>query len=686
MNKIIKNLALKVPYIKKYYNDINNLRKENETLHCNYKKQISNLNIENEILNNKIDELNLLNEYYHFRAEYPKEELPELALFRTKYPHGEITVIYDNNINISREKQLTNFCNKEDFFLSIFNNIFVLSSRKPLIDRDGVTYIFNGITIWKDKFIFGDDDIIMHNIKTCELKEGIGEFELLTFNNNQLELSTDFFGMCQLYYYKSDNGIFVSSTSYHILLKILNIFKIKMKLNIKKVSAGMAFFNPFSQSSFTSEMDVENCFELPPDKKIKFNNMELVFENTSLYNEVHNPEEYSDVAYEKYINKGKDEIISNIKAIFEHPKFKYILCDLSGGVDSRMVIAGAMNLPSYLKEKIKITSSVNKINDFKIASGILNLFELHWSDLPKTMSYNDIGIQDGKLKQVPQSYNLGTYYSSNYMPNSSFLENTIQLTGGCGEIISRNTCSMFDFSLDDEKFLDSILLYQQGDIKSDTKAGNYLKEYLRKNILNMQIKGKDNKTDIFYLYFRNRHHFKTKYKNIPAWTPLQSKTAFHCKRMYFQKHVDGKIQYDLMTLLNPILANFPYENFENNGGHNNYLKILSERLLNFVKIEVKPDFEIKNYPKEKINYLPDKETVDKINNLTKIFYTSEKTLLSALKTFLDYSEEFNELGLPMFQYFTKDRFHNKYGYHLQAENMRINRILSVYWQIKYLEE
>jgi hypothetical protein len=107
-------------------------------------------------------------------------------------------------------------------------------------DKNGATYLFSGITRWQDKLICGFNDIKTHDIAVTELCEEIGEFELLIHTEGRIELGTDFFGMCQWYYYKSEDGIFVTATSYHLLLLILKKLNIRLRLNSKKIAAKVA--------------------------------------------------------------------------------------------------------------------------------------------------------------------------------------------------------------------------------------------------------------------------------------------------------------------------------------------------------------------------------------------------------------------------------------------------------------
>jgi len=637
-------------------------------------------------------------EYQNFRSTYQVEKLPKLALYRPDYPYGECAVIVDNRNNgITYTEKLDLFCSHENMNKFNANGATVLSILKPQTDKNGATYIFSGVTRWKDKLIFGVDDIQKYDISVEELREGIGEFELLLLKDGKIQLSTDFFGMCQWFYYKSDDGMFTAATSYHLLLLTLKVCGIKMRIDTKKIAAGMAFFHPYAQTSFSDYMDVENCFRLPADKKIVINlNDEPVFENTGLYQEVYMPEPYSEEAYEKYLFQAKDEIIANIRATLEHPYFNYVLCDLSGGFDSRMVLASALNLPHNLTQKIRINSNPKMSEDFNIAVAITNACGFKWDNIPREISCEGFGISDGEMHKAQQSYNLGTYYMPHNKPNFEKKVNTIQLTGGCGEVMVRDLPAIFWPGFDFTKGEESILSrkdFCKGDmldIDYLLNVGKAYNAYIRNGLSKLPETTFQEKLDLFYLYNRNRHHFKTKYnKSCPKWTPLQSKIAFHCKRMYF-KHisVDDKFQFDIISLLSPLLANFPYDNKYGQNKKQIYIN-LKDRLYRkgFPQVEIVPDYKTTEYQtttKEEV-YISDKQTVDAVKEAVEEWYTSEKTLLSALKVFLDYSNEFNELGLPLYKYFTSDRYYTQNQY-VHAENVMINRILQAYWQIQIVEE
>jgi|GEM_PF-2823794 len=726
MKTFLKKMILLVPPIQTYYQNVTFLRKQNARM----KLRIEKLHSQNEQLRAvqpraeteslrdqeeqskpdikpvaKIeiakqdnaehikddDDLMFPNKYKAFREKFQSEKIPELALFHPSHPYGECAVI----VRAEKTEQLSNLCEKENLYSIDMNGAIVLSTLEPQVDKNGATYVFSGTTRWRDHLIVGMDDIKTYDIAVSELREGIGEFELMLLTNDMFELSTDFFGLCQWYYYKSDDGIFVAATSYHLLLLSLKAVGVKMRLNTKKIAAAMALFY-FSQTSFTQEMDMAGCFELPPDKRIViYLDKEPIFENTGLYEEVHNPLPYSEELYEELLLQTKDDIIANVRAALEHPGFDYVRCDLTGGMDSRLVLAAVSNLPRSLSQRICINSGKNLVNDFKVANAIVNAFRLRWDDAPREVSCNGIGKNGGaeRMYQSKDSCNLGTYCMFSNRRSFITLKKTIKLTGGCGEAMFRDFYKWIkesDTESAAESFLGRIGLNGEVDVSCSTNAAQNFNEYLRNSILSMPGESIKAKMDMFYLYFRNRHICKTKYNAsgpdnpiAPTWASLQSKIAFRCKRMYFTHCIDDKFEFDLIALMNPLLASFPYENKENNRN----LEKLQDCLYSKGFVQVVPDYKTSTYDLARRNfeYITDKMTVSQVDSETRQWYTNENVLLSALKTFLEYSEQFEELGLPLYRYFSNDRYTKDYGNISHAETMRINRILSAYWQIKIAE-
>jgi len=222
--------------------------------------------------------LTVLRDYAQWRTKSKPKKLPKLALYRPNYPYGEMAVVHREGASIQNPSDLSHahsgagptlaaFAAAQNMQWHELGEASIVGTLDLLTDREGTQYMFSGLARWKDKLVLGVNDIKTYGIAVSELREATGEFELLTYDGKRLELSTDFFGMCQWYYYKAD-GLFVGATSYHLLLLTLKELGVQMRLDVRKVAAGMAFFGGFCENSFIERMDVEGCFEVPPDERI----------------------------------------------------------------------------------------------------------------------------------------------------------------------------------------------------------------------------------------------------------------------------------------------------------------------------------------------------------------------------------------------------------------------------------
>jgi len=305
--------------------------------------------------------------------------------------------------------------------------------------------------------------------------------------------------------------------------------------------------------------------------------------------------------------------------------------------------------------------------------------------MPIKYQTNGIGLRGGKFYHAPQSYNLGTCYSHAFMSFDDFKPfeaNTIRLTGYGGEALYRQFFFWYDYSKKPDELFDEFAAVTV-DVGRASGAKKYFEQYLRESISGIPRKSIAEQMEIFYLYY---HHCKMKYYPSSAgWTPLQSKWAFRCKSMYMTDFVGDKFEFDLLSLMNPVLAAFPYVKEK----HKKY----SGEFSNFLYGKGYPKAEIVCNQVNQANQVNagNTETAEEaVKNHMDGFaewYRSGDTLLSALKIFLDYSRDFEEIGQPLYNYFANDRhadgFHsNKKFRFLGVERMRIQRILSVYWQIR----
>ena len=643
-------------------------------------------------LSSKVNELNravafsdkeLTEAYEEFRSEFKGIEIPTLGLYRPKYPFGECAVVH----NVQNLDGLFNFAKKEKMFFVALKQTAIISFEELKTDKKGVRYLFNGVTKWNDKLIYGSNDVESYDIPIIELKEGIGEFDLLTFDGEIVECSTDYFGICKWYYYKDDDGVFVAATSYHLLLLTLKSLSLSLRLNIKKTSAAMGFFSAIAETNFTKEMDVDNCYELPPTFKLRLSaDKEAMILKNNLHDAIEDPPIFKEETYKSLLLSVKEDLISNMQALLEHPRFERVVIELSGGLDSRIILAATMNLSEDLRRKIRIASYSNEVSDYRIANGIVNAYGLSWDDSMLTKKVAE-SYSKNVLSQSPISHNLGNYWirgvrSDPYLAKYESTHATIYTTGSMGEVLYRPAYAWHNYEQDINRFVESLVC--PVDIGRETKARKYFTKFVKETLLSFGLEGLNEKMQTHYLFYRNRHHCSKKYSSMPYWIPLQSKVAFDCRTMRYRTGLfDRKFAFDLLALLSPDLVKFPYESEKNN-----------EFLKKWDRCESK-EFKVPSLVEEvsktsrEIKYVPERKAVLSFGKKLRKMHESKDTMLTALKCFLEYSEEFEEFGRPLYEHFTggrpKKEEERRYQ-NLFVKGIRKRRLFSIYQQIKLIED
>ena len=274
--------------------------------------------------------------------------------------------------------------------------------------------------------------------------------------------------------------------------------------------------------------------------------------------------------YEEYIRAAKDELYEYCKAVFEHPRFKRIVLDVSGGFDSRLSFATANNLPKKLRKKMyTFTRKSGTGDDVEKASAITNMYEYpkHTYAGADTSALYDA---DGKINLAHVSRNLGTYAVCSYLYSSEYYdEETIELTGYLGEVIAgfKRCRGELDYSLGDKRLLarlggsywwNSVEELQEVFRDRDRIIDGTLERYPCDCLFK--------KFHMLYLDFRNRficnssHNVENNNMRIPM---LFSKNALKAKWMYFDLFTgnaipDEKISIDLLNAINPLLACLPF--------------------------------------------------------------------------------------------------------------------------------
>lgn len=628
--------------------------------------------------------------YSNWRTKNEETVLPELGLYKSVYPFCDIAVIKTENASEELKEKIHNFAENNGFLVNYFKNVCLLSTQQLHQDKLGNLYVFSGVTRNKNALLVGSKDIQKFHSDIISLSENTGEFCLFYKKFRKFEMSSDFFGINRIFYHKSDN-LFVAANSYHLTLLILKAIGVKMHFDEEKIKASFYDTSTFLESNFHWQMDIAQVKELPVDKRIIFfdGEKEIIFENTALYEELKNPASFDEKQYEDLLFKAKEEIIDNLKVTLEHPDFDYVRIDLTGGTDSRIVYGAATNLPASLTKKIRIRSEKHKEEDFKIANAINNLYKFPYDDLPVEYCAGD--NEKELFAQNPNSCNLGIYFIGWNVRKIQRIADTIHISGGVGEVCMKPFWSYFyPNTTNADELFEKIFNVHKCNILCYPGGEKYLKKYISETLKYIPARTFFEKIENHYLYFRNGYHFSFKYYSDiigAGWTPLQSKSCFRMRNMAWSVNIDMKPQYDLISIMNPIVSQFPYVSEK----QNNEKKILKERLykngLPYANINF--DNDVSLYEKaesakiERTTYMQGKEHFLENMKMQTDFFEDEKVLLSALKNLLNYSEKFEDMGIYLYAWIVE---RGKKDFVRHNHNLFKTKLMSVYWQLTIIQD
>lgn len=630
----------------------------------------------------------LREKYIKWKESANSTELVMPKLYSPKYPFGNIIIISITDNSEEKLSAIQDFSQQSQLHLIRYadEDLYILSSLELIKDKNNQEYIFSGITRNDTNLLVGCEDIKKHVEDISSIKNSIGEYCLLIKREKHLDLSSDYFGINRIFYYQTDN-IFVATNNYQALLLVLKKCGEKLFLCEEKVRSNFLDLSILFQNNWTWQMDVENIFEIPIDMKIVLANKKISFEKTDLYDEIRNPVKFCDTGYENLLFKGKNEIIDNVKITLEHPDYEHVRVDLTAGMDSRLVYSALTNLPNHLTSKVRIRSEKNKNVDFETATIINNVYKYKWDDLP--VEYSTEIDENKNIPNIPMTRFLGNYYSGWTIRAPQRIAKTIHLSGGCGEICTRPFMRYwFPNSLTLENILQNYVL-RKDRLSVFPAAANSFEQVFKKTFNYIPGRSVLEKFDNHYMYFRNGYHFSYNYFNdiiCLAWTPLQSKSCFLAKLMAYSEGVDMKVAYDLLNIMNPLLSQYKF-----GGERQNVEKIQIKNKLYMPRIEIaylSKDLDTAEYfmaEKQKIQnstYLPSKEVYSEYIKKQEEEITSNEELLVCLKKIIDYSRDFEEMGIYLYSWIAGDR---KLDSSSQERNTLANLLISIYYQIQIIQ-
>ena len=505
--------------------------------------------------------------------EYNDTDEP-LELFQLEAPFADFAIIQSkialpNKMSFSA---LESSKNPNNQLLTFYEeerageyNRYIISGKVPY-EREGKKIIFSGL-INNDSLIETGDNCASLFLNAHPKLTGI--YSVATIDNETIYLANDFFNFNRLFYYFDDTYI-ICSNRYHLILLVLNKLNIKPLLNESKALLSLSSVNiQFLAQNSLSEMDIKGVFKCNNAYDILLDPEGIHFIKNEYGKIINSKENIDEHEYREMLYKGRNEIVNNINTILQSEKYKNIIADLTGGLDSRIVYGSILQNDKHL-DKVSIHShDVINSNDLDIAIKINNLYNLKW-DVSGVVKRNLTPEYSDKMQR---SFYLGTYYSHNPIIISSSAKNTIKLIGACGEILLRPYISRKYFNTqlkyitDANKFLSYVLKDFSPGIITDYKASvNFINLHIQE-FKNYPFCSNLERLDRIYLEHRHGYHFDQGLMNshgILSMMPLQSKTLFALHHKIYNRYNNIKLQLDMTNILDPYLSAFEYDDDKDN--------------------------------------------------------------------------------------------------------------------------
>ena len=380
-----------------------------------------------------------------------------------------------------------------------------------------------------------------------------GSYTFVYSDLKGIHIGKDPFNLCQIYYYNSDT-IFMASNCYHLLIETLVELGVKLSLDYNKVFANLSIFGTqYYVQNYSNNMDVHGIKMVQIHHNILFDGITLSYINNA-YGQILESDIYlSTDEYFDLLNKGIDEIRNNIC----YTKDAYpVVCDLTGGIDSRIVY-GILNrtdihpfINSYDNEETDIAIAVNRIYNYQDN-------QLPWP----------IRIMSNKEADLWMRSNfMGRSYEFNLDIKYKNIIKYTSLIGAFGEVLTRPEYGSHGFENveDPDEISDVFYNYYLTlchNIKADSTASNCLLSQSQHEL--QSIPGYDafEKLETVYAMYRHSLHFDAilfNERNVRAISPMQSINLLRIHHCVYGFDNSMQLAFDLLEKENPVLLSIPF--------------------------------------------------------------------------------------------------------------------------------
>ena len=498
-------------------------------------------------------------------------EAEQLPFYHRKEPYSDFCLIYGY-----QPDGLADMGQEEGLYYHVFSRFSgqdhapcVMLSSAPVVRTPTCDLFFSGIGRTDATLILGQRDAERLQDPRV-LRDTIGQFSMIYQDSEKIYIGCDYFGIGKLYYYRpeGENRIVISNR-YQLLIMALKYLRVSLSLNQNKWLADLYHIGQVGQQIFSRDMEIDHTFLLPIDRCFEITGSGCAEIPSEIDAVLHNPGELDMDEYPKLLRQAANEIIDNIRIVYQSPFVKYVSVDATGGLDTRVTLSAWSNLTDADRRDIPTryytSMTLKNQENRKIGIEIGEMAGLHLQAWSVKKSW--LNAEKEYLKALSCYY--GEYYLFKAERASSHVDGLINLTGFFGESCCRLYYArekMFRGGGEYENMNQMIRrLSKPGAAASRIDDPDLMSAWKRELTRELELMpgfSPSERWDLHYLFNRNRIHchkeFAPEYGN-PIWGPIMSKTAFRLKMMSYHVFPELKLELDLIELLNPEIGAIRYE-------------------------------------------------------------------------------------------------------------------------------
>lgn len=625
--------------------------------------------------------------YSKWLAEDGCDSIPDLPLRRAVAPFRDLAAVLLREVDLNgvgleacaREAGLV----PHRLRTALAGGMYLLTTGELATDEVGQKWAFSGLARYGDDLVVGQEQAQKCLRDSAELRDAVGDFTVVRWDGQQVVFEADYFGLGRIYYIDEPQAV-IASNNYHLLLEIAQSIGLDMRLDIEKAIAGFFDAGPFFQANFSHRMDVANSRQVRVDHRFALSLLGASVEPTGLHADLNRNEEFDERVYERLLFAARAEIASNAEAAFRNSEFDHIRVDLTGGTDSRLVYGAVTVLPQSMTRNSRVFyeyAGNSEAGEPAIVEFINGLYRFKWDAGPYEMGAQE--VESDVLRQSPHSAYMGNYFAHGDYENWLIAPRTLVLSGGMGEACAKAEMRYWFPEGDDAAEVINEFCHSRGDSLVSFASADYFSRVIMESIGEMPGRSDVEKVDNLYVFFRSGIHYSTKGRSSTAsWAPLMSRSSFRAKCMRFSREVDRKVGFDLLNVMNSLLAAAPLSDGQKTRQREDLKSELYNGGILGAGISAPSAAEEVRVAAENraraMTYCPDPEIYRQRLDDQRRQFGDDHIPLLALREIIASTPEMYEVGLALYYFITSGKAG---GVRYARESVR-NRILSIYYQLR----